>query len=69
MGNFQAAVAVMFGMAELLSVASQEIAVDSEMAQAVGPVGCNQLPAQESRSQTDRTLDPAVVRIRLVVDR
>lgn len=69
MENFQAVVAVTVGIAELLPVASREIAADPEMGQAVEPVGCNQLPAQESRSQTDRTLGSAVIRIRWVVDR
>lgn len=61
MENFPAVVPVGVEIVKLLSVVSREIAADSEMAQAVEPAGYSQLPAQESRSQTDRSLDSAVV--------
>lgn len=61
MENFPAVVPVAVEIVKLLSVASREIAADSEMTQAVEPAGCSQLPAQESRSQTDRSLESAVV--------
>lgn len=61
MENFPAVVPVAVEIVKPLSVVSREIAADSEMAQVVEPAGCSQLPVQESRSQTDRSLESVVV--------